>query len=66
MKQAEAFLKNTGAYLKALVDGWGYDSCHKINGLDVLQCAKDCEVKADSKFAKKCAEDNGLFKCCIR
>ena len=43
-----------------------YDNCHRIDGLNVEKCAKDCEKSAESSFAKNCTEANGLFKCCIR
>merc|ERR1712079_141165 len=29
-------------------------------------CHEDCKKKEKSKFAKQCAKDGGLFKCCIR
>ena len=29
-------------------------------------CHEDCKKREKSKFAKQCAKDGGLFKCCIR
>ena len=59
------FLENK-RYLKHMEHDHRYDSCHRINGLDASKCAQDCEKIALSKFAKKCKNDGGLFKCCIR
>ena len=61
-----AFLMNPKLYLKHITSELRYDSCHTIEGLDASKCAKDCEQAAKSDFAKKCSEDKGLFKCCIR
>ena len=45
----------------------GYQTCHKLNSsLDASICAKDCERLEKQKFAKKCKDKGGLFKCCIR
>ena len=66
LSKAEAFLLDPLAYVNATVDDFGYDTCHKIEGLDASECAKDCEELEKSDFAKKCAEEEGLFKCCIR
>ena len=62
----EAFLRNPKAYLEGTVDYFGYDSCHKIEGLDASECAKDCEKASESNFAKRCSDQKGFFKCCIR
>ena len=61
-----AFLRNPKNYLKYISSEHGYDSCHKIEGLDASKCAQDCEKWAKGEFAEKCTKRNGLFKCCIR
>ena len=60
------FMKHTKSFLSNWVDNLGYDTCHKIKGYDASVCAKDCKKQEDSKFAKKCKDDGGFFKCCIR
>ena len=61
-----AMLRNPKIYLKHIKRELGYDSCHKIEGIDASRCAQDCEKWERSEFANKCARRNGLFKCCIR
>ena len=61
-----AMLKNPETYLKNITNELGYDSCHKIEGIDASICAQDCEKWAKSEFANTCTKRNGLFKCCIR
>jgi len=65
-KQSEAFLKAPDHYIKKMVDDMKYDNCYRIRGTDASKCAADCEESSKSDFAKKCAKNQGLFKCCIR
>ena len=44
----------------------GYDTCHRIKEYDVGSCHEDCKRLKKEEFAKKCREQGGLFKCCIR
>ena len=60
------FLKDPKKYLKSMVETLGYNSCHRIDGIDASICAKDCERHEESDLAEKCKENGGLFKCCIR
>ena len=61
------FLKDKRKYLSNLVDNGGYDTCHPITGYDASVCEEDCNKLEKSEFAKNCsANDDGLFKCCIR
>ena len=66
LTKAEAFLQDSSAYVNTMVDDFGYDTCHKVEGLNASVCAKDCEELEKSDFANKCAEEEGVFKCCIR
>ena len=59
------FLSNDDT-LKEYESNLGYDTCRKTKGYDASPCIKDCQRLEKSDFAKKCAEDGGLFKCCIR
>ena len=65
-KQSEAFLKAPDLYIKKMVDGMKYDSCHRIDGTDASKCADDCKKASKSDFARNCAKNHGLYKCCIR
>ena len=67
LKSAVKFLKEKDKFL----DDWvarGHDSCHAHAQHDVLlqKCKNDCKEMEDSDFAKRCREESGLFKCCIR
>ena len=64
--KASDYLKNNTAYLNSLVQLSGYNSCHHLDSLDASICAKDCEKLEKGQFAKNCASNGGLFKCCIR
>ena len=45
----------------------GYKTCHAMNtSLDASICAKDCERLETHKFATKCKQKGGFYKCCIR
>ena len=59
------FLANEDT-VKDYVDNLGYDTCHKTKGYDASPCQKDCRRLEKSDFAKKCSNDGGFFKCCIR
>ena len=65
-KKSARFLKYPDYYINFMVEELSYDSCHRIDGLDATECARDCEKLAKTEFAQKCEQDNGLFKCCIR
>ena len=65
-RKAAMFLKHPEHYVNIMVANLSYDSCYRIDGLDASECARDCEVFSKSKFAQKCRQDKGLFKCCIR
>ena len=60
------FLKNPKRYVDTIATEMGYDSCHRIDGLNASICAKNCEEAAKSDFAKDCKKEKGFFKCCIR
>ena len=64
--KALTFLKDPDSYLRSKVEYLGYDSCHRIQGIDASICAKKCKKLAKSPAAKECKEKQGLFKCCIR
>ena len=53
------YLKDPPAYVR---------TCHILNtSLNANVCADDDDDDWEKqKFAKKCAKDGGLFKCCIR
>ena len=61
-----AFLTAPKKHLKNMVDNLGYDTCHQTKEYDARKCSKDCKKLENSKFAKDCQKNNGLFKCCIR
>ena len=63
---SELFLKNPKRYVDKIATEMGYDSCHRIDGLNASICAKNCEEAAKSEFAKDCKKKSGFFKCCIR
>ena len=65
-KQSEAFLKAPDLYIEKVVEVMKYDNCHRIHGADASKCANDCKESSKSDFAKNCAKNYGLFKCCIR
>ena len=60
-----AFLTNTKKFLKNTIK-LGYDTCHRTHGYDASPCYRDCKKLEQHYFAKKCLNDGGLFKCCIR
>ena len=66
LAKSEAFMRNSDAYLKALVKEFKYDTCHRIDGIDASQCAEDCEKSSRTAFGQDCTALNGTFKCCIR
>ena len=65
MKSVE-FLNNTESFLNHQIKNLGYDTCHRIKEYDVGTCHEDCKRLKKEEFAKKCREQGGLFKCCIR
>ena len=65
-QEAVSFMKRPKAALDHFVNNLGYDSCHKTKDYDAEPCHQDCLVQEKSKFAKKCREEGGLHKCCIR
>ena len=64
--KALTFLKDPDSYLRSKVEYLGYDSCHRIQGIDASICAKECKKLSKSPAAQECKEKQGLFKCCIR
>ena len=65
LERSENFLNHTNEFL----GNWvllGHDTCHRTHGYDAEQCHQDCKKLEKSEFAKKCKNDGGLFKCCIR
>ena len=61
------YLKDPPAYVQTQLMPMGYKTCHILNNsLDASVCADDCKKWEKQKFAKKCAKDGGLLKCCIR
>jgi len=65
-KIAVNYMTDKEKFLKNLSRTSGYKTCHPIDGLDASICAKDCEEFKKSDFAKFCADEDGLLKCCIR
>ena len=65
-REAEAFLRNPTKYLEAYRQDNGFDSCHRIDGLNASVCAEDCEKFQRQYFSKECAINGGFLKCCIR
>ena len=66
LKKALYFQNHPQRFINNWVDNLGFDTCHRIQAYNVDKCYKDCQTAERSKFAKKCAKDGGLFKCCIR
>ena len=66
VKKAVDFLQKPRVFLRNLVEKAGYDRCHRTEEYDAQRCYEDCQKKERSKFAQKCREDGGLYKCCIR
>ena len=64
-QKAKNFLENTTGFLDFQINKMGYKTCHRLESLDATKCAKDCEEQEKGKFAEKCKEKGGLFKCCI-
>ena len=57
----------TTIYIKTQHPIW--DECFKYDGYDryvANKCAQRCEQMEETDFAKKCKDDGGLFKCCMR
>ena len=65
-QKAVDFLQKPEVFLSNLVRNAGYDSCHRTQEYDADQCHQDCQERENSNFAKKCRDDGGLYKCCIR
>ncbi|XP_023345922.1 uncharacterized protein LOC111714920 [Eurytemora carolleeae] len=64
--KAISFLKDQDKFL-AEEKKKGYASCHSLNSsLDASICQQDCTKYEESDFAKKCKNDEGYFKCCVR
>ena len=66
LRRALDFQNHPQRFIDNWVDNLGFDTCHRTQGYNVDKCHKDCKKLEKSKFAKKCARDGGLFKCCIR
>ena len=66
LRRAVNFLDNPEVFINNWVDNLGFDTCHRTQGYNVDQCEQDCKKLEKGYFARKCAEDGGLFKCCIR
>ena len=64
--QSTKFLKNPEEFLADMVENLNYDTCHAITNNDATKCAEDCKQLEKENFAKECAKNGGLFKCCIR
>ena len=60
------FLQKPQNFLSNLVNNGHYDTCHRTKEYDADQCHQDCQKQEKSNFAKKCREEGGLYKCCIR
>ena len=43
-----------------------YDACYPITNYDATKYAEVCKWLEREDFAKECATNGGLFKCCIR
>ena len=65
-RKAVDFLQKPKVFLSNLVQNAGYDTCHRTQEYDAVQCHQDCQEQEKSNFAKKCRDDGGLYKCCIR
>ena len=66
LRRALEFQNHPQRFIDNWVDNLGFDTCHRTQGYNVDKCHKDCQKLEKSNFAKKCARDGGLFKCCIR
>ena len=64
--QSTKFLSNPEEFLADMVKNLNYDTCHAIKNYDATECAEDCKQLEKEDFAKECAKNGGLFKCCIR
>ena len=64
--QSIKFLNNPQEFLADMVKNLNYDTCHTIKEYDATICAEDCKRLEREDFAKECAKNGGLFKCCIR
>ena len=65
-RQSAKFLNNPQDFVEDMVKSLNYDSCHVITDYDATKCAEDCKRLEREDFAKECAKNGGLFKCCIR
>ena len=65
-QKSEYFLRFPEIFLELMVQNLGYDTCHRIQGINASICAKDCEELKKTDFARDCKKNNGLLKCCIR
>ena len=64
--QSIKFINNPQEFLADMVKDLNYDTCNAIAYYDATKCAEDCKQLERENFAKECAENGGLFKCCIR
>ena len=61
-----AFLKKPKRFIrKKIKEDMGYDTCHRTKDYDASKCHKDCVKLEESKFARNCTANGGLYKCCI-
>ena len=65
-RQSTKFLNNSQEFVEDMVKNFNYDTCHVITNYDATICAEDCKRLEREDFARECAGNGGLFKCCIR
>ena len=65
--RAKEYLTSTQGFLQNLTQLVGYKTCHSLgSSTDASKCALDCQAQEKGQFATRCANEGGVFKCCIR
>ena len=63
-KMRKVLRKSYGFRYTKMIPGY-YARSNNVSSLNLTACIKKCIQKEKSKFAQRCRQDGGIFKCCL-